>query len=227
MGGLFTRRLPSIAAQSLLIVLVSKWPAGAKLYRALIACALLVWTGFLHPRSAGFGGSGRIRNATVFRTRTGAALFAAIALAGAGPAKAEIVTEDFQAYPDQSDMTGILVEEPGHPTETIFRITTTGNTDPSDPIVAIVSEVLAASAGIGVEGANSFWTLGSSPGPTGTISGQAGHVMIGDIGLGGDAPDNFTTGGPLATFFSVPRNLTGGEISARVRETTAAAGRNG
>jgi hypothetical protein len=27
----------------------------------------------------------------------------------------------------------------------------------------------------------------------------------------------------LATFFSVPRNLTGGEISARVRETTAAA----
>ena len=47
--------------------------------------------------------------------------------------------------------------------------------------------------------------------------------MIGDIGLGGDAPDNFTAGGPLATFFSVPRNLTGGEISARVRETTEAA----
>ncbi len=48
------------------------------------------------------------------------------------------------------------------------------------------------------------------------------RVMIGDIGLGG-AGDPITTGGPLATFFSTPRNLTGGEISARVRETTGAA----
>ncbi len=51
MGGLFMRPLPRIAAQSLLIVLVSKWPAGAKLYRALIACALFVSTSFLHPGS--------------------------------------------------------------------------------------------------------------------------------------------------------------------------------
>ena len=107
MGGLFTRGLPKIAAQSLLIVLVAKWPAGAKLYRVLIACALLVSTSFLHP----------------------------------GSVAAEIVTEDFQAYPIQSDTMGILDPEEG---ETIFRITTTGNTGPSDPIVATVSEVLAA-----------------------------------------------------------------------------------
>jgi hypothetical protein len=158
-GGLITRRLPRIAAQSLLIVLVSKWPAGAKLYRALIACALLVSTSFLHP----------------------------------GSVAAEIVTEDFQAYPVQSDTTGFL--DPGEG-ETVFRITTTGATDPSDPVVAVVSEVLAASAGIGTEGANRFWTLGSSAGSTGTISGEAGHVMIGDIGLG-DAADTITTGGAV------------------------------
>ena len=168
MGGLFMRPLPRIAAQSLLIVLVSKWPAGAKLYRALIACALFVSTSFLHP----------------------------------GSVAAETVFEDFQAYPMQSDTTGFVDPEEG---ETIFRITTTGNTGPSDPIVAVVSEALAESAGIGTEAANSFWTLGSSAGPTGTISGEAGHVMIGDIGLGG-APDTITTGGPLSTFFSAPGN---------------------
>ena len=164
-------------------MLVSKWPAGAKLYRALIACALLVLTSFLYP----------------------------------GSVAAETVTEDFQAYPIQSDTTGFLDPEDG---ETIFRITTTGNTGPSDPIVALVGEVLAESAGIGAEGENRFWTLGSSAGPTGIIAGEQGHVMIGDIGLGDEGA---ITGGPLATFFSVPRILIGGEISARVRETTGAA----
>ncbi len=77
MGGLFTRRLPRMPARSLLIVLVSKWPAGAKRYRALIACALLVSTSFLHP----------------------------------GSVAAEIMTEDFQAYPIQSDTMGILDPE--------------------------------------------------------------------------------------------------------------------
>ena len=150
------------------------------------------------------------------------AMLAALALSRLAPAGAEIVTEDFQAYPIQSDTTGFIDPDPDEGPITTFRITTTGNTGPSDPIVATVSEVLAASAGIETEGANRFWTLGSSAGPTGTISGEAGHVMIGDIGR--LAPDIIIpTGGPLATFFSTPRNLTGGEISARVRETTAAA----
>ena len=173
----------------------------------------------VHGTPFGFGGPGRVRNATVFRTWTGAALLAGIVLAGAGPAKAEIVTEDFQAYPVQSDTTGSLFSDPEEGDEIlIFRITTTGATGPSDPIVAIVGEALAASAGIGAENGNQFWTLGSSAGQTGVIDGKEGFLLIGDIPLDFEG---LPTGGPFGEFFSVPQNLTGGTISAQVRATTA------
>ena len=185
MGGLFTRRLQRMDAQSLFIVHVSKWPAGAKLYRALIAYALLVSIGFLHP----------------------------------GSVAAEIVTEDFQAYPIQSDTTGVIDVEEDGTFFTEFRITTTGTTGATDPTVAIVFEGLAASAGVAAEGGNKFWTLGSSAGQTGPQTGPPGTLLlIGDIPGFGDP-----TGGPIGAFFSFPRDLTGATISARVREKTGAA----
>ncbi len=172
----------------------------------------------VHGTPFGFGGPGRVLNATVFRTWTGAALLAGIVLAGAGPAKAETISEDFQAYPVQSDTTGRFNPDLEI---TIFRITTTGATGPSDPIVAEVSESLAASAGIAVQDGNNFWTLGSSAGQTGVNGSAPGFLLIGDI------PEfaflTFVAGGPFGEFFSVPQDLTGRTISARVRETTAAA----
>jgi hypothetical protein len=184
-GGLFMRRLPRIAAQISLIAIVSKRPRRAKLYRALIACALCVSIGFLYPRSVA----------------------------------AEIVTEDFEAYPLQSDTTGVIDVEEDGTFSTEFRITTTGTTGATDPTVAIVFEGLAASAGVAAEGGNKFWTLGSSAGQTGPQTGPPGTLLlIGDIPGFGDP-----TGGPIGAFFSFPRDLTGATISARVREKTGAA----
>ena len=128
------------------------------------------------------------------------------------------IFEGFQDYPIQSDTTGVVDPEEGF---TVFRITTTGATGATDPIVATVSEALAASAGIAAEGGNKFWTLGSSAGPTGSIAGEPGHVLIGDIPSFGPLPA--PSGGSLGAFFSFPRDLTGATIRAQVRETTAAA----
>ena len=134
------------------------------------------------------------------------------------PAVAETVSEDFQAYPIQSDTTGVFHPDDG---DTTFRITTTGNTGASDPIVAGVGEAQAASAGIAEEETNRFWILGSSAGQTSFD----GFLLIGDIpGIHGE-PGALPVGGPIGEFFlgSQPRDLTGGVISAKVRETTMAA----
>ncbi len=134
---------------------------------------------------------------------------------GLRPAAAETILEDFEAYPIQNDTTGIFdpVED-----ETIFRITTTGGTGASDPVVAEVGEHLAASAGIAAAGGNQFWTLGSFAGPT-----EMGDPFNGFV-LGGGMPAFLTPkGGPFAAFFSSPRDLASVTVSVQVRETTGAA----
>ena len=79
-----------------------------------------------------------------FRLLVACAAVLVIGGLGLRPAAAATTLEDFEDYPIQSDTTGIFdpVED-----ETIFRITTTGGTGASDPIVGEVSEQLAASAG--------------------------------------------------------------------------------
>jgi len=134
---------------------------------------------------------------------------------GLRPAAAATTLEDFEDYPIQSDTTGIFDAVEG---ETIFRITTTGGTGASDPIVGEVSEQLAASAGIAAAGGNQFWTFGSSAGATETVDPFNGVVL--GIGM----PTFLTPkGGPFAAFFSSPQDITSVTVSVQVRETTEAA----
>lgn len=141
----------------------------------------------------------------IFRALTACALFVVIEAGGLLPAAAVTVFEDFQAYSVQTDSTGVLVDSVPH-----FQVL-----DASGKTVAQVSESLAASAGIGLEGTNKFWTLGSSAGTTSTSGSFAGFILIGDIPR--DSAFTGSTGGPFGGFFSTPKDLTAGAVSADVR----------
>lgn len=125
------------------------------------------------------------------------------------------IFEDFQAFSPQTDTIGVQLPDTLDPLAPHFQVL-----DPSGSTVAQVSESLAASAGIGLEGTNKFLILNSSAGMTGVIDGSTGFLLIGDM----PGAPSFTgpTAGPFGSFFSTPKNLTGGRVSADLREVTGA-----
>ncbi len=113
--------------------------------------------------------------------------------------------EDFDAYPLQIDDVGSGGE---------FFVTSGGN--PSDPVVASVTDALAGSTSIGVDvntPLDRVWQLGAMSGSTGSSDGTQGFLLIGDI-----PGFSLSTTGPLADFFSSPRQLFNHSLRARVRE---------
>jgi uncharacterized protein YjbI with pentapeptide repeats len=114
--------------------------------------------------------------------------------------------DSFEAYPIQTDTTGITVAGVPNP---VFSVTADGGNPAFGNVVITATGSFAASAAIRAEGENQFTTITAT---TGTRTTQAVVLVANLPGL-----TDASNAGPFAKFAETPQDLIGQAISLKVR----------